>query len=182
MHPLECMGWDQDSAGLQQKERKRDLNIRLLMRNFKGESKGKVIAKLTNRNTSIYLNSEWVHLVAAFALHLTLNRIHVVWCELSIVRSYMTCLNKYQHVHRDYCYSGFVFNLSHAQKYVTGMHEIRGISNHRSIDSHALMALSPARRTLWLMKATCKPLYPNITGAGHFFRFHSIAHNQIQQK
>lgn len=99
------------------------------------------------------LNSEWVHLIAAFALHLTLNRIHVMWGELSIVRSYMT-----------------------------GMHEIRGISNHRSIDSHALMTLSSTRWTLWLMKATCKPLYHNITGASHFFWFHSIARNQVKFK
>lgn len=53
------------------------------------------------------------------------------------------------------------------------MHKIRGISDHGSIDSHALMTLTPSCWTLWLMKTAWKPLNPNITSACHFFRFHS---------
>ena len=55
----------------------------------------------------------------------------------------------------------------------TGVHKIRGMADHRSIYSHALMTLTSSRWALWLMKAAGKPLNPNVTVACHFFRFHS---------
>lgn len=55
----------------------------------------------------------------------------------------------------------------------TGVHKICGMADHRPVNSHALMALTPSRWALWLMKAAGKPLNPNVTVASHFFRFHS---------
>lgn len=163
MHPLECMRWDQSRFSRPGKKRE-NWNIRLV-HGFQKSMK----------NMVIHLNSEWVHLIAAFALHLTLNRIHVMWRELGIVRTYMTCEIQTD----DWVYRSIFKQLSHCTH--TGMHEIRGISNHRSVDSHTLMTLSPTRWALWLMKAACKPLYHNITGAGHFFWFHSIDHVKFKQ-
>lgn len=60
---------------------------------------------------------------------------------------------------------------------VTCMNKIGRITDHRSIYPQSLAMLPPAAGALWLMETTCEPLNPNITGAGHFFVFHSIQSN-----
>ena len=95
-------------------------------------------------HTHTYLNSKRIHFIAAFALHLILYGIQMIWRHFNIIRSN-----------------------------VAGMNKIRWISNHRTINSQSLMMWPSSGRTLRLMKATSEPLNPNVSRAGHFFIFHS---------
>lgn len=83
------------------------------------------------------LQSQRVHLVAAFTLHLVLYRRKVVRGQLDVVGSDVACV-----------------------------HKVGGIPNHGPVYPEPLM-VAPSPGTLRLMKAAREPLQPDIARAGH---------------